>query len=358
MIRFLTLFVVTLAAYAQKDVLPMRFANLPACAGPSATPRPKAEADGSTLLMRVQDPSGAAIEIWCAKEAAGFNYQYRVAGPTGASVMLDRCQLADGINSAGVEHQGPVAEAALSNGGQWLRTAGKLVRFLHHNWDSRAGHHTIYDFSRQQITTYATVAVKDPAGRWVRAFVDVNSMPLREIPQSSSMGKNLPERIFDPNRVSCLTALADEGMRIHDEEVNAFVGPQQPGKLTVAWPESTPIDKLDFDAARRELRLKLVPGTRKAIVSIAIPRTMLGMGKELSHVRLDGRFINSDETTTATHKSIRFIVDEPAKEVLLTESQGFPFFAVTGLALVGAIIIGGVIGMLFRRKLPAVPAED
>ncbi len=358
MIRFLTLFVVTLAAYAQTEILPMRFANLPACAGPSATPRPKAEADGSTLLMRVQDPSGAAIEIWCAKEAAGFNYQYRVAGPSGASVLLDRCQLADGINSAGVEHQGPVAEAALPNGGQWLRTAGKLVRFLHHNWDSRAGHHAVYDFGRQQITTYATVAAKDPAGRWVRAFVDVNSMPLRETSQTAPMGKNLPERVFDPNRVSCLTALADEGMRIHDEEVNAFVGPQQPGKLTVAWPESSPIEKLDFDAVRRELRLKLLPGTRKAIVSIAFPRTMLGMGKELSHVRLDGRFVSSDETTTATHKSIRFVVDEPVKEVLLTESQGFPFFAVSGVALVGAIIIGGVIGMLFRRKLPPVPDED
>lgn len=361
MIRFLTLFVATLAAYAQADILPMRFANLPACAGPSATPRPKAEADGSTLLLRVQDPTGAAIEIWCAKEAAGFNYQYRVAGPTGASVMLDRCQLTDGINSAGVEHQGPVAEAALPNGGQWLRTAGKLVRFLHHNWDSRTGHHSIYDFRRQSITTYATVAAKDAAGRWVRAFVDVNSMPLRAVPQGQSlaaMGKNLPERVFDPNRVTCLTALADEGLRIHDEEVNAFVGPQQAGKLTVAWPESSPIEKLDFDAARRELRLKLLPGTRKALVSIAIPRTMLGMGKELSHVRLDGRFVESDETTTATHKSIRFNIDEPVREVLLTESQGFPFFAASGIALLGAIIIGGVIGMLFRRKLPAVAEES
>ncbi len=360
MIRFLILFVVTIAAYGQAEVLPMRFANLPGCAGPSATPRPKAEADGNTLLMRVQDPTGAAIEIWCAKEAAGFNYQYRVAGPTGASVLLDRCQLADGINSAGVEHLGPVAEAALPSGGQWLRTAGKLVRFLHHNWDSRAGHHSIYDFRRQSITTYATVAMRDAAGRWVRVFVDVNSMPLLGIPQSESaaaMGKFLPVRSFDPNRVTCLTALADEGMRIHDEEVNAFVGPQQAGKLTVAWPESSPIDKIDFDAARRELRLKLLSGTRKAIVSIAIPRTMLGMGKELSHVRMDGRFVESNETTTATHKSIRFSIEEPVREVLLTESQGFPFFAVTGIALVGAIIIGGVIGILFRRKLPAVPDE-
>jgi hypothetical protein len=45
------------------------------------------------------------------------------------------------------------------------------------------------------------------------------------------------------------------------------------------------------------------------------------------------------------------------KEILLTESQGFPFFAVTGIALLGAVLIGGIIGILFRRKLPAV-ADD
>ena len=360
MIRFLLLVVVAWAAEAQTDVLPMRFANLPACAGPTATPRPKAEADGSYLLMRVQDPSGAGIEIWCAKEAGGLNYQYRLAGSEGRTLRLDRCQLPDGINSAGVDHEGPVAELALPNGGQWLRTAGRLIRFQHHNWDSRRGHHAIFEFRRQSMTVYSTVALQDAAGRWVRAFEGVNSIPLQSLAQTeidAAMGKNLPERTFDPNRVTCLTALADEGQRVIEQEVSAFVGPQQPGKLTVAWPESSPIDKIEFDAARRELHLKFLPSTRKAIVSIAFPRTMLGLGRELSHVRLDGRFIESDETTTATHKSIRFRIDEPIKEALLTESQGFPFFAVTGIALLGAVIIGGVIGILFRRKLPAVPED-
>jgi len=359
--QILALFVFSLAAYAQVGVLPMRFANLPACAGPSADPRPKAETDGSFLLLRVQDPSGVGVEIWCAKESAGFNYQYRLASPDGASRRLDRCELPNGINSVGVDHEGPVNEAALPNGGQWLRTGGRITRFFHHNWDERRGHHTFYDVRRQILTTYSTVALQDAAGRWVRAIEGVKAVPINGVMQRDfpiAMGKNLPERTFDPNRVTCLTALADEGLRIHEEEVNAFVGPQQAGKLTVAWPESSPIEKLDFDAARRELRIKLIPSTRKAIVSIAFPRTMLGLGRELSHVRLDGQFVESDEVTTETHKSIRFRIDETVKEVLLTESSGFPFFAVTGLALVGAIIIGGVIGMLFRRKLPAVQTED
>ena len=358
MIRALIWFAFATAAFAQG--VPMRFANIPACAGPSATPRPKAEADGSYLLLRVEDPSGAAIDIWCAKEPGGLNYQYRLRGPEGRSLRLDRCQLPDGINSAGVDHEGPVAEATLGNGGQWLRTAGRLIKFQHHNWDTLRGHHAIYDFRRQLKTVYNTVAVQEATGRWTRAFVDVNSYPLNAIPQNeptAAMGKNLPERVFDPNRVSCLTALADEGQRIHEQEVPAFVAPQQAGRLTVAWPENTPIDKLEFDAARRELHLKFLPNTRKSIISIAIPRTMLGLGKELSHVRLDGRFIESDETTTATHKSIRFTIDEPVREALLTESQGFPFFAVTGIALLGAVLFGGIIGILFRRKLPAVPED-
>lgn len=357
MIRILLLLAVSIAAVAQSGPIPMRFANIPSCGGPQKV---KAEADGSYLLMRVQDPSGGGIEIWCVKESAGFNYQYRLHGSEGRSRLLDRCQLPNGLNSAGVEHEGPVAEVALPNGGQWLRTAGRISKFQHHNWDAQRGHHAIYDFRRQLLTVYSTVALQDSAGRWVRAFVDVNSYPLSAIPQTealAALGKNPPERTFDPNRVGCLTALADEGMRVHEQEVGAFVAPQQAGRLTVAWPESSPIEKLEFDAPRRELHLKFLPNTRKAIVSIAIPRTMLGLGRELSHVRLDGRFVESDETTTSTHKSIRFVIDEPVKEALLTESQGFPFFAVTGIALLGAVIIGGVIGMLFRRKLPAVPED-
>lgn len=362
MIRFLLLLVVAFGAFAQQapPTLPLRFANLPACAGPSAAPRPKAEADGSYFLLRVQDPSGAGIEIWCAKEAAGFNYQYRLTGSEGRALRLDRCQLPDGINSAGIEHEGPVAEAALPNGGQWLRTAGRIIKFQHNNWDARRAHHAVYDFRRQAMTIYNATPVQDAAGRWVETFTDVNTMPvsaLMRAESTASMGKNLPERTFDPNRVTCLTALADEGHHVTEQEVFAYVGPNQPGKVNVAWPETTPIDKVEFDPIKRELHLKFLPGTRKAIVSLAIPRTMLGLGKELSHVRLDGRFIDSNETTTATHKAIQFTIDEPVREALLKESQGFPFFAVTGIALLGAIIIGLMIGFLFRRKLPAVPED-
>ncbi len=360
MIQFLIAIAIATTAYGQAELLPMSFSNLPACAGPSATPRPKPEADGSFLLLRIKDPGGVGAEIWCAKEAAGFNYQYRLSAPDGRSRRLDRCQLPDGISSIGVEHEGPVAETLLPNGGQFLRTAGRLVRLVHNNWDTRAGHHAIYDFRRMQLTVYSTTAVEDAAGRRVRSFKDVHSFPLDKIPQSEpvgALGKTPPERIFDPKRVTCVTALSDEGMRIHEEEVNAFIGPNQAGKLTVSWPESSPIDKIEFEATRRHLKVKFTPTARKTIVSVAFPRTMLGLGNELSHVRIDGRFVESEESTTATHKSIRFHLDEPAREALLTESGGFPFFMVTGVALAGAILIGGVFGMLFRRKLPAVPDD-
>ncbi len=346
------------SAMAQTGVLPMRFANLPACAGESAAARPKVEADGSYFLLRVNDPSGLGIEIWCAKEAAGYNYQYRLAGSEGRSRLLDRCQLADGISSAGVEHEGPVAEIPLPNGGQHLRTAGRLVKFFHHNWDTRRGHHAIYDFRRQMMTIYATVAMRDGAGRWVRSFESVNSYPASALPEdaAAAMGKTLPERRFDANRVSCVTALADEGFRLQEEEVTAFMEPDKASQVTVAWTESSPVEAILFEPTRRQLRLRFKPGTRKALVSLALPRKMLGLGRELSHVRLDGRFVESDELNTATHKSIRFRIDEPVKEGLIQESQGFPFFVVTGTALVGAVLIGGVIGLLFRRKLP--PVQD
>jgi hypothetical protein len=355
-IRILLFLTMAAGAMAQTGVLPMRFANLPACAGESATPRPKAEADGSYLLLRVNDPSGLGIEIWCAKEAAGYNYQYRVAGSEGRSRLLDRCQLADGISSAGVEHEGPVAETPLVNGGQQLRTAGRLVKFFHHNWDTRRGHHAIYDFRRRMMTIYTTVAMRDGAGRWVRSFESVNSYAGDALPEDipAAMGKTLPERSFDAARVSCVTALADEGYRLEEQEVTAFMEPDRPSQVTVAWTESSPIEAILFEPRRRELLLRFKPGTRKALVSLALPRKMLGLGRELSHVRLDGRFVESDELNTATHKSIRFRIDEAVKEGLIKESQGFPFFVVTGTALLGAVLIGGVIGLLFRRTLPPV----
>lgn len=360
MIQLLIIVALAASASAQTEVLPMSFSNLPACAGPSASPRPKPEADGSFLLLRIKDPGGVGAEIWCAKEAAGFNYQYRLSAPDGRSRRIDRCQLPDGINSVSVDHEGPVVETPLPNGGQFLRTAGRLVRLVHNNWDTHSGHHAIYDFRRMQLTTYATTAVEDAAGRRILSLNDVHGFPLNTIPQSepiAALGRTPPERSFDPNRVTCVTALSDQGMRIHEEEVNAFIGPNQAGRLTVSWPESSPIDKIEFDAARRQLKLKFSPTARKTIVSIAFPRTMLGLGNELSHVRIDGRFVESEESTTATHKSIRFHLDQPAREALLTESGGFPFFMVTGVALAGAILIGGVFGMLFRRKLPAVPDD-
>jgi hypothetical protein len=337
-------------AFAQST--PMRFANIPACPSPNA----KLDEKGNQLLLRAQDPAGHAIDIWCVKEPGGYNYQYRLP----AGKRIDRCQLTSGINAAGVEHEGNVSEATLPNGGQWLRIAGKLLKFTHHNWDTTRGHHAVYNYARETLTVYNTVPTQDAAGRWVRAFVDVNALPLANTPQQeplAALGKNVPERAFEPNHVGCMTALADEGFRIVEHDVDGFVAPDTPGKYTIAWPESTPIDKFLFDPRRRELRLKFLPNTRKAIVSIAIPRTMLGLGRELSHVRLDGNFVVSDETTTATYKAIRFVIDEPVKEALLTESQGFPFFAVTGIALLGAVIIGLMIGFLFRRKLPAVPED-
>lgn len=360
MIRILILFVVGSALWAQIEVLPMRFANLPACAAPFLEKGPKADSSGDYLLLRVQDRANLGLEIWCAREAAGYAYQYRLVGGEGRSVLLDRCQFPEGINSAGVEHEGPVAELTLPNGGLWLRTAGKLVKFQHHNWDTQRGHHAVYDFARQTLTIYRTRAERDGAGRWVRVLAGADSMPLGEIPQQlfpEAMGKNLPGREFDPRRVGCISALADEGFRMREQEVDAYVAPNQAGKVTVAWPESSPVQSLFFDPIKRELRLKLMEGTRKAIVSLAVPRTMLGLGRELAHVRLDGRFVMSDEMNTATHKTIRFVVEEPVKEVLLKESQGFPFFVVTMSILVGAVLIGGVIGLLFRRKLPAVPDE-
>ena len=122
--RLLLLFgFVVLSAWGQ--VLPLRFANVPACAGDSAVPRPKADGEGNYLLLRMADPSGVAVEVWCKKEAAGFNFEYRLAGREGASRRLDRCQLADGINAAGVEHEGAITGTKLEGGGDFLRSSSR-----------------------------------------------------------------------------------------------------------------------------------------------------------------------------------------------------------------------------------------
>jgi hypothetical protein len=142
------------AAGLTAQALPMRFANLPSCAGPTSFPRPSPNEQGNILLLRVQDPTGTAVEIWCAKEAAGFNQQYRIAAPDGRGRRLDRCELTDGLTSAGVEHEGPVAETKLPNGGQWLRTGGRILRFTHDNWDRQRGHHTVYNLEQQRLSVY------------------------------------------------------------------------------------------------------------------------------------------------------------------------------------------------------------
>jgi hypothetical protein len=354
------LLLILMAAVSYGQALPMRFANLPTCAGATQFARPTANEQGNILLLRVQDPTGTAVEIWCAKEAAGYNQQYRIVAPDGRSRRLDRCELVDGVTSAGVEHEGPVAETKLPNGGQWLRTGGRILRFTHNNWDTLRGHHTVYDLKQQRLRTYETRLVEDPMGRWQEVLGDVGEVELAKVPQgeaAAALGKLPVERVFDANRVTCVTALGDEGRKLVEQEVAAFVEPGKAGMQTVAWPDSSPVEKVEFDAARRILKVKLRQGERKTRVSVAFPRTMLGLGREITLVRLDGRFVAANETSTATHKAVTFEVVEPASEAVLTESGGFPFFMVSGLALVGGLVIGTVVALLFRRKLPAV-AED
>lgn len=341
--------------------LPMRFANLPACPLDPKTTKIKPEADGSALLMRVQDPSGATLDVWCAREAAGFNYQYRARQGDSKSYRIDRCQIADGISSVGVDHEGDVVETPLENGGQWLKIRGKLGHFFADNWDSTSGHHSLFDFARQTADVFRTRAFEDGIGRWIRILDSAESFSLGGLPQTeiaAALGKVAPERKFDPARVNCLTALADEGMRIHTQELDAFLEPGKLEKVTVAWPESAPIQTIRFDGAKRELFLVLSPGARKTVVSVAMPRKLLGIGKEIAKVRLDGQFIPTDETITATHRTVRFRLENPAREALLTESGGFPFFMVSAVAIGGGVFLGIFLALLFRRKLPAVPADD
>lgn len=359
---WLLFFVVVMGAAlpAIGQVLPLRFANLPACGGDSAIPRPRADGDGNYLLLRMADPSSVAVEVWCKKEAAGYNYEYRLVGREGASRRLDRCQLPDGINAAGVEHEGKLSESKLENGGDWVKASGRLVKFIHNNWDTRNGHHASYDFKRQMLTTYTSEAYRDAMGRWVHLLSGATASNLNGVAQNepvAALGKLPPERKFDPQRVSCVSALADEGHGLREEEVNAYTEPGKLGKAVVAWPENNLIEGIQFEPARRELRVKFAPGARKTRVSMAFPRAFLGLGKEVTKVRLDGVFVPIEETITATHKVVRFTLNEPVKEALLTESGGFPFFMVSGIALVGGLVIGTVVALLFRRVLPAVAAD-
>ncbi len=348
MLRHFVPCILMISASAQERPLPMRFANLPAC--------PAAGATDSSLLLRVEDPSKTAIEVWCSREAPGFAYEYKLKGQDGSTRRLDRCQLADGLNSVGVEHLGAVSEP----GAGLLKMSGRLLRFVHHNWDTHLGHHAIYDFSSQRITYYGTEAYQDGIGRWMHLLTGAGSAPLASIPQNEpkeALGKLNAPRGFDPKRSACVTAQADDGHRILEQEVDAYNEPGILGKATVGWPESTQIANIAFNPRERKLYLRFPPGARKTMISLAFPRKLLGIGKEVTKVRLDGQFIETEEYITHSHRAVRFRLDNPAKEALLTESGGFPFFLVSSVAIVGGLLIGAVVALLFRRKLPAVAPD-
>ncbi|MDX2268500.1 MAG: hypothetical protein NW208_10375 [Bryobacter sp.] len=343
--RILLLF--PLLAFADERILPMRFANLPAC--------PAAGQTKDELLLEARDAAGFAVEIWCTRQASGYAYTYRARGKGGQAKPLDECAAWGRLNSVGVEHTGAVSEDRLENGQPLVKAAGRIVRFFHHNWDGRSGQHTLVDFRSQRYTTYETRAEEDGVGRAVRVLTRAETpVPLRK----PSLGKLNEEAPFEAARAICRTATADDGQRVLEQEVDAFMEPGRLSKVAVAYPEANPIEKILFEPRERKLYLRFPPNARKSLVSVAFPRQLLGIGKEITKVRLDGRFIPTDETITATHRTVRFRLEETAKEALLTESGGFPFFLVSSIAIVGGLVIGAVVALLFRRKLPAVRDDE
>jgi hypothetical protein len=342
-------FLCVAAIHAQEKPLPMRFANLASC------PAPGQAAD--VRLLRVEDSTGTAIEAWCTRQGPGFAYEFKLVSADGRSIRLEKCQLQDGVNAVGVDHLGTVAESPAATGTPVVKVSGRIARFFHHNWDTQMGHHAIYDFRRKQMTYYGTEAYRDEMGRWIRLLTGAAAS--EAIPQAapaSAMGKLNGEREFDPKRVACVTAKADDGMKIEEVEVDAYLEPGKLGKAVVAWPETTLIEGVEFNAQNRKLKLKFPPGTRKTMISVAFPRRLIGFGKEITKVNLDGRFVATEEYLTATHRAVRFRIDEPAKEATLTESGGFPFFLVSSVAIGGGLVIGTVVAFLWRKKLP--PVED
>jgi hypothetical protein len=336
-------------AFSQSGIVPMRFANVPAC--------PAAKQSKDTMLLRAEDQTGLGVEVWCERQGPGYAYAFKLRGADGRAIPLDRCIYSDGINAVGVDHSGTVSESRTPEGALVLKTSGRIARFFHNNWDTLLGHHAIYDFAGRTMTYYGSEAYRDPMGRWTRLLTGAGSAGLSGLPQAGTLGKLNAERTFDPARQGCATASADDGQRIHQEVVDAYNEPGKLGKSVIAWPESTPIDRIEFNARDRKLLVKFPAGTRKTTVSLAFARGLLGIGKEITKVRLDGRFVPVEEYISSTHRTVRITIDEPAKEALLTESGGFPFFLVSSIALVGGLIIGTVVALLFRRKLPAVPQD-
>lgn len=349
MIRFLLFAGVAACAMAQQGFVPMRFANVPAC--------PAANQTADTMLLRAEDPTGLGVEVWCERQGPGFGYGYKLRGSDGRAIPLDKCIYADGINAVGVDHGGTVTESKTPEGALLLKTSGRIARFFHNNWDTLLGHHAIYDFAGRTMTYYGSEAFQDPMGRWTRLLTGAGTAALSGLPQAGTLGKLNGERAFDPKRQGCATASADDGQKIHQEVVDAYNEPGVLSKSVLAWPEATPIEKIEFNARERKLVVKFPPGTRKTTISLAFARRLLGIGKEITKVQLDGRFVPVEEYITTTHRTVRITIDEPVKEALLTESGGFPFFLVSSIAIVGGLIIGTVVALLFRRKLPAV-ADD
>jgi hypothetical protein len=334
-------------AASAEQALPMRFANLPVC--------PAAGQTSDLLLLEARDGVGFAVEIWCAKQATGFAYTYRSRGTSGQETALDDCRLGSSINSAGVEHLGTVDEAKLPGGQPLVTISGRILRFFHHNWNEREGRHAIADFRGQRVTVYRTEAREDLMGRQLRLLTSAEApIPAGKL----TLGKLNDPAVFDGSRQICRTAAADDGQRVIEHEVDAFMEPGKLSKVAVAWPESNLIQEVFFEPRQRKLLVRFPQGTRRTVVSLAFPRQLLGIGKQVTTVRLDNRFVTTEETITSTHRTVRFLIDEPAKEALLTESGGFPFFVVSSVAIVGGLIIGTVVALLFRRKLPAVRDDD
>ena len=86
------------------------------CPCPPTAPQP--DADGSRLLVHVQDNAGNNFEIRCVRGVGGWNhwYEYSVSFPNGTSKEISKCIYTLGLNDVVLSYTGAMSQVTAPNG--------------------------------------------------------------------------------------------------------------------------------------------------------------------------------------------------------------------------------------------------
>jgi hypothetical protein len=284
---------------------------------------PAACAKSGDVLAAMEDGFGKRVEVRCG--AAGPEVWLRTAG-TDRRLMgcaLGGSQLAVTLGFAGTR-----------SGEKW---DGKLHWVSAANWNQSEGRRLRLLTEQAAALSYSWRLRPDVvlSSADVVSFLELPGQPLAA-------------------PVSCSLVAEDKAPTFMEQEVRKMRMDGRPVRSMVLYPLEGPVASITHEDQQQTVRLKVrASGT----ASIAYARDLLGGGKEAAQVKMGRNSLRANESTSPTYRVLNFEAPAGAEEIVVTESQGYPISAISGTILVGSLLLGGVLALLFRRRLPAVPEE-